>query len=59
MQDRGQSMPVHKGMVRTTPCYIPFVQMQIEWDGELLRAAEVIVSKRAGAKDRSDRGMKP
>jgi len=30
-----------------------------EWDGELLRAAEVIVSKRAGAKDRSDREMKP
>ncbi len=26
------------------------------WDGQLLRAAEVIVAKRAGAKDRSDRG---
>jgi molecular chaperone GrpE len=27
-----------------------------EWDGELLRAAEVIVAKRAGAKDCSNRG---
>jgi molecular chaperone GrpE len=27
-----------------------------EWDGELLRAAEVIVAKRAGSKDRADRG---
>jgi hypothetical protein len=27
-----------------------------EWDGQLLRAAEVIVAKRAGARDRSDRG---
>jgi molecular chaperone GrpE len=27
-----------------------------EWDGELLRAAEVIVSKRAGAEDRFGRG---
>ena len=28
-----------------------------EWDGELLRAAEVIVAKRAAAKDHSDRGV--
>lgn len=28
-----------------------------EWDGELLRAAEVIVAKRSGAKDHSDRGV--
>jgi molecular chaperone GrpE len=27
-----------------------------EWDGELLRAAEVIVAKRAGSKDGADRG---
>ena len=27
-----------------------------EWDGQLLRAAEVIVAKRASARDRSDRG---
>jgi molecular chaperone GrpE len=27
-----------------------------EWDGELLRAAEVIVAKRAGSKDSADRG---
>ena len=27
-----------------------------EWDGELLRTAEVIVAKRTGARDRSDRG---
>jgi hypothetical protein len=41
MQDRGQSMSVDKGMVRTTPCYIPFVQMQIEWDGELLPCCQI------------------
>jgi len=41
MQDRGQSMPVRKGMVRTTPCFIPFVQLQIEWDGELLPCCQI------------------
>lgn len=41
MQDRGQSMPVDKGMLRTTPCYIPFVQLQIEWDGELLPCCQI------------------
>ena len=33
------------------------VRAGFEWDGELLRAAEVIVAKRAGANDQSDRGV--
>jgi radical SAM protein with 4Fe4S-binding SPASM domain len=41
MQDRGQSLEVEKGMVRSTPCFMPFVQMQIEWDGELLPCCQI------------------
>jgi len=41
MEDRGQSLDVHKGMVRSTPCFMPFVQMQIEWDGELLPCCQI------------------
>jgi radical SAM protein with 4Fe4S-binding SPASM domain len=41
MQDRGQSLPVRRGMVRSTPCFMPFVQMQIEWDGELLPCCQI------------------
>jgi radical SAM protein with 4Fe4S-binding SPASM domain len=41
MEDRGQSLDVKKGMVRSTPCWMPFVQMQIEWDGELLPCCQI------------------
>jgi radical SAM protein with 4Fe4S-binding SPASM domain len=41
MQDRGQSLAVEKGMLRSTPCFMPFVQMQIEWDGELLPCCQI------------------
>jgi radical SAM protein with 4Fe4S-binding SPASM domain len=41
MQDRGQALDVAKGMQRDTPCFMPFVQMQIEWDGELLPCCQI------------------
>jgi radical SAM protein with 4Fe4S-binding SPASM domain len=41
MQDRAQSLAVEKGMLRATPCFMPFVQMQIEWDGELLPCCQI------------------
>ncbi|MGP0057965.1 MAG: SPASM domain-containing protein [Beijerinckiaceae bacterium] len=41
MQDRGQSLAVEKGMIRSAPCFMPFAQMQIEWDGELLPCCQI------------------
>jgi radical SAM protein with 4Fe4S-binding SPASM domain len=41
MEDRGQSLAVERGMVRSTPCFMPFVQMQIEWDGQLLPCCQI------------------
>ena len=41
MHDRGQSLGVESGVVRTNPCFIPFLQMQIEWDGQLLPCCEI------------------
>lgn len=41
MQDRAQALPVEKGMTRIAPCYMPFAEMQIEWDGELLPCCQI------------------
>ena len=41
MQDRGQSLSVTKGMERSSPCFMPFVQLQVEWDGELLPCCQI------------------
>jgi len=47
---RGTTRPSRKGWV------IAESRAGFEWDGELLRAAEVIVAKRAGSKYAADQG---
>ena len=39
--DRGQSLDVNKNYFRHQPCFIPFVEMQVEWDGRMLPCCQI------------------
>ena len=41
MHDRGHSLPVHSGIVRTNSCVMSVIQLQIEWDGQRLPCCEI------------------
>ena len=42
MQDRAQSLAVDRGDgLRSAPCFMPFDQLQIEWDGQMLPCCQI------------------
>jgi hypothetical protein len=41
MSSRGNCLPENKNVTRVDPCWAPFIELNVEWDGRLLPCCEI------------------